>query len=121
MVPKDATIVEAAKQVGIDIPVFCYHEKLTPVGACRMCLVEIEKVPKLQAACSTPVSDGMVVKTGTPAVDKARKGMLEFLLTNHPLDCPVCDKGGECPLQDLSLIHISEPTRLGMTSYAVFC
>lgn len=111
MVPKDATIVEAAKQVGIDIPVFCYHEKLTPVGACRMCLVEIEKVPKLQAACSTPVSDGMVVKTGTPAVDKARKGMLEFLLTNHPLDCPVCDKGGECPLQDTTFKYGCDKSR----------
>ena len=111
MVPKGATIVEAAKQVGVDIPVFCYHEKLTPVGACRMCLVEIEKVPKLQTACTTPVSDGMIVKTDTPAVDKARKGMLEFLLTNHPLDCPVCDKGGECPLQDTTFRYACDKSR----------
>ena len=111
MVPKGTLIVEAAKQVGIEIPVFCYHKKLSPVGACRMCLVEIEKVPRLQTACTTPVSDGMVVKTDTPAVDKARKGVLEFLLANHPSDCPACDKGGECPLQDTTFRYACDRTR----------
>ncbi len=99
-VPKGTLLVEAARTVGIDIPVFCYHPKLKPAGACRMCLVEIERMPKLQTACTTPVSEGMVVHTDTPTVAEARKSVLEFLLINHPLDCPVCDKGGECPLQD---------------------
>ena len=111
MVPKGTLLTDAAKQVGIEIPVFCYHEKMHPVGACRMCLVEVEKVPRLQTACTTPVTDGMVVKTDTPAVEKARKGVLEFLLTNHPLDCPVCDKGGECPLQDTTYRYASDRSR----------
>ncbi len=95
-------ILEAAKQLGIDIPVFCYDERLRPVGACRMCLVEVEKSPKLIASCSTPVAPNMVVHTDSQKVIKARKGVLEFLLINHPLDCPTCDKGGECPLQDMT-------------------
>lgn len=99
-VPVGTLLVEAAKKVGIDIPVFCYHPKMEPVAACRMCLVEIERMPRLQAACNTRVGEGMVVKTNTPAVVEARRGVLEMLLTNHPLDCPVCDKGGECPLQN---------------------
>ncbi len=99
-VPKGTLIVEAAKLVGIEIPIFCYHPKLKPVGACRMCFVEIEKNPRLQTACTMPVADGMVVHTGTPKVKEAQQSILEFLLINHPLDCPVCDKGGECPLQD---------------------
>jgi len=111
MVPKGTLITEAAKQVGVEIPVFCYHEKMHPVGACRMCLVEIEKVPRLQTACTTPVTDGMVVRTNTPTVDKARKGVLEFLLCNHPLDCPVCDKGGECPLQDTTFKYGADRSR----------
>ena len=111
MVPKGTLITEAAKQAGVDIPVFCYHEKMHPVGACRMCLVEIEKVPRLQTACTTPVTDGMVVRTNTPTVEKARKGVLEFLLCNHPLDCPVCDKGGECPLQDTTFRYGSDRSR----------
>ena len=113
LVPKGTLLTDAAKQAGVDIPVFCYHEKMHPVGACRMCLVEIEKVPRLQTACTTPVTDGMVVKTDTPAVAKARKGVLEFLLTNHPLDCPVCDKGGECPLQDTTFKYGSDRSRFG--------
>ena len=95
-------VINAAKQVGIEIPAFCYYDGLTLQAACRMCLVEIEKTPKLQVACTTPVTEGMVVRTNTPQVHEARKGMVEFLLTNHPLDCPVCDKGGECELQDMS-------------------
>jgi NADH-quinone oxidoreductase subunit G len=99
-VPKGTLVVEAAKTVGIEIPVFCYHPKLKPVGACRMCLVEIEKMPRLQTACTSPVAEGMVVNSASPNVIAAQNGVLELLLANHPLDCPICDKGGECPLQD---------------------
>lgn len=94
-------VVEAARSVGIEIPTFCYYRGLSLQAACRMCLVEVEKMPKLMASCTLPVAEGMVVRTGTPPVVAARKSMLEFLLTNHPLDCPVCDKGGECELQDM--------------------
>jgi NADH-quinone oxidoreductase subunit G len=97
---KGKTVLEAARENGIDIPVFCYHHRLRSVGACRICLVEIEKWPKLQVSCSTAAAEGMVVFTNTPRVIKARQGVLEFILANHPLDCPTCDKGGECPLQD---------------------
>jgi NADH-quinone oxidoreductase subunit G len=96
-------LVDAAKYGDVEIPVFCYEPKLgAPVGACRMCLVEIEGIPKLQTGCSTPVKDGMVVHTQTDRVRHAQEAIVEFLLVNHPLDCPVCDKGGECPLQDIS-------------------
>jgi NADH-quinone oxidoreductase subunit G len=94
-------VIDAAKTVGIEIPAFCYYEGLSLAAACRMCLVEVEKMPKMMTACTLPVSEGMVVRTETPAVAAARKYNLEFLLTNHPLDCPVCDKGGECELQDM--------------------
>ena len=97
-------LVDAAKHGDVEIPVFCYEPKLgQPVGACRMCLVEIEGIPKLQTACSTPVRDGMVVYTQTDRVNEAQSAVVEFLLVNHPLDCPVCDKGGECPLQDIAM------------------
>ncbi len=95
-------IINAAKQVGIEIPSFCYYDGLALQAACRMCLVEVEKTPKLQVGCTLPVAEGMVVYTDSPTVREARKGTLEFLLTNHPLDCPVCDKGGECELQDMT-------------------
>jgi NADH-quinone oxidoreductase subunit G len=95
---------DAARRGDVEIPVFCYEPKLgNPVGACRMCLVEIEGIPKLQTSCSTPVRDGMVVHTRTDQVKQAQNAVVEFLLVNHPLDCPVCDKGGECPLQDISM------------------
>jgi NADH-quinone oxidoreductase subunit G len=95
---------DAARRGDVEIPVFCYEPKLgDPVGACRMCLVEIEGIPKLQTSCSTPVRDGMVVHTRTEQVKEAQNAVVEFLLVNHPLDCPVCDKGGECPLQDISM------------------
>jgi NADH-quinone oxidoreductase subunit G len=98
-----AMLVDAAKQGDIEIPYFCYEPKLgNPVGACRMCLVEVEGIPKLQTSCSTPVKDGMVVHTQTDRVRHAQNAVVEFLLVNHPLDCPVCDKGGECPLQDIT-------------------
>ena len=124
-VPEGTLIVDAAKKVGIDIPVFCYHPKMEPVGMCRMCLVEIGRPivdratgqflreadgstriqfgPKLDTACTTPVSEAMVVRTTTEVVRDARKDVVEFILTSHPLDCPVCDKGGECPLQNLTM------------------
>jgi NADH-quinone oxidoreductase subunit G len=95
---------DAAKRGDVEIPVFCYEPKLgDPVGACRMCLVEVEGIPKLQTSCSTPVRDGMVVHTRTEQVKEAQSAVVEFLLVNHPLDCPVCDKGGECPLQDITM------------------
>jgi NADH-quinone oxidoreductase subunit G len=99
--PPGTLVIDAAKRAGIEIPAFCYYEGLTLQAACRMCLVEVEKMPKLMTACTLPVAEGMVVRTETPQVAQARKYMLEFLLTNHPLDCPVCDKGGECELQDM--------------------
>jgi NADH-quinone oxidoreductase subunit G len=148
-VPQGTGVVEAALDVGIEIPVFCHHPKLPPVGMCRMCLVEvgtpkmdpatkqpvldengkpvIAMMPRLQTACTTPVSNGMVVKTNTAEVEFARKGVLEMLLTSHPLDCPVCIKGGECPLQNLTMgygpavtrfdyadkVHFEKPVPLG--------
>src|ERR687890_1108007 len=100
---ENTMLVDAAKRGDVEIPVFCYEPKLgQPVGACRMCLVEIEGIPKLQTGCSTPVRDGMVVHTQTQRVHDAQRAVVEFLLINHPLDCPVCDKGGECPLQDIT-------------------
>jgi NADH-quinone oxidoreductase subunit G len=101
--PENTMLVDAAKLGDVEIPVFCYEPKLgNPVGACRMCLVEVEGIPKLQTGCSTPVKDGMVVYTETERVKTAQQSVVEFLLINHPLDCPVCDKGGECPLQDIT-------------------
>jgi NADH-quinone oxidoreductase subunit G len=105
-VPDGTLVVEAAKLLGIEIPVFCYHHKLEPVGACRMCLVEIAPGPPVaQAGCIRPVAEGMVVKTQSAMAVQARADVLEFELVNHPLDCPVCDKGGECPLQDFTFRH----------------
>ena len=105
-VPAGTLIVEAAKTVGIEIPVFCYHHKLDPVGACRLCLVDFSPgPPRPQTACTTPVSEGMVVRTQSAMAVQARADILEFELANHPLDCPVCDKGGECPLQDFTFRH----------------
>ncbi|GAC1653287.1 MAG: NADH-quinone oxidoreductase subunit NuoG [Candidatus Dormibacteraceae bacterium] len=112
-VPKGTLIVEAAKRLGIEIPVFCYHHKLDPVGACRLCLVEISPgPPRAQTACTTPVADGMSVRVTSPMAVKARADILEFELTNHPLDCPVCDKGGECPLQDFTFRHGNPVSRV---------
>jgi NADH-quinone oxidoreductase subunit G len=113
-VPKGELIVEAVKRVGFEIPIFCYHPRMKPVGMCRMCLVltgakqpdgTIRMFPKPQAACTMPVSEGLVVDTESDAVKKDRKGVLEFLLVNHPLDCPICDRGGECPLQNNTLFY----------------
>jgi len=104
-VKKGTLVVEAAKQLEEEIPVFCYHPKLKPVGACRMCLVEIEKMPRLQTACTTPVAEGMVVKTRSEMATNGQNAIVTLILANHPLDCPVCDKGGECPLQDNAFGH----------------
>jgi NADH-quinone oxidoreductase subunit G len=127
-VPEGTLIVNAAKQIGVDIPVFCFHPKMEPVGMCRQCLVEVgrpmfdratgqavlengrQKIQfgaKLETACSTPVSAGMVVLSTSEKALASQKEILEFLLTSHPLDCPVCDKGGECPLQNLTMAHAS--------------
>src|ERR1700716_1524590 len=94
-------VIEATRRIGTEVPSFCYYPGLSLQAACRMCLVEIEKMPKLQTACTLVATEGMIVRTNTQQVRDARKYMLEFLLTNHPLDCPVCDKGGECELQDM--------------------
>ena len=113
-----ATVMDAAHQVGIAIPHFCYHKKLSIAANCRMCLVEVEKAPKPLPACATPVTDGMKVKTHSPKAVEAQKGVMEFLLINHPLDCPICDQGGECTLQDLAVGYggsaskYSEPKRV---------
>jgi NADH-quinone oxidoreductase subunit G len=96
-------LIKAAQEHGVYIPRFCWHDRMKPVGMCRMCLVEVEGMRGLQIACATPVYDGMVVDTQNDGVRKAQDGVLEFLLINHPLDCPVCDRGGECPLQDQTL------------------
>jgi len=132
-VPAGTLIVDAAKKAGIDIPVFCYHPKMEPAGMCRMCLVEIGRpmidrgsgqpvldengqpkmqfMPKLETACTNPVSEGMVVLTQSEKAREGQKGIIEFLLTSHPLDCPICDKGGECPLQNLTMEHGSSDSR----------
>src|SRR5579859_5525749 len=108
---KGTLLIEAARQAGIEIPSFCYYEGYTLQAACRMCLVEVEKTPKLQVGCTLPVAEGMVVHTDSALVKSARKGTLEFLLTNHPLDCPVCDKGGECELQDMVFRYGADTSR----------
>src|SRR5579859_7522486 len=102
-VPKGSVIWAAAQRLGIEIPIYCYHPKMDPLGACRMCFVQVEKMPKPMTACTTTVMPNMVVSTNSPMVKKSRQGTLEFLLINHPLDCPICDKGGECDLQDFTL------------------
>lgn len=114
-VPPGTLVWAAARQIGIEIPIYCYHPKMPPLGACRMCFVEIEKMPKPpQTACTTPVAEGMIVHTKTERVQKARRGTLEFLLISHPLDCPICDKGGECDLQDFTLRHGPGSTRFDL-------
>jgi NADH-quinone oxidoreductase subunit G len=104
-------VIEATRRMGIEVPSFCYYPGLSLQAACRMCLVEVEKAPKLQTACTLTASDGMIVRTDTPQVHAARKSMLEFLLANHPLDCPVCDKGGECELQDMVFRYGADKSR----------
>src|SRR4030066_2358480 len=100
---RGSTVMDAAHKAGIHIPHFCYHKKLSIAANCRMCLVEVEKAPKPLPACATPATDGMKVKTHSELAVKAQKGGMEFLLINHPLDCPICDQGGECMLQDVAM------------------
>ncbi|MFQ5937578.1 MAG: 2Fe-2S iron-sulfur cluster-binding protein, partial [Acidiferrobacterales bacterium] len=108
---KGSMVIQVADAAGIYIPRFCYHHKLSVAANCRMCLVEIEKAPKPMPACATPVADGMKVSTHSDLARDAQKGVMEFLLINHPLDCPVCDQGGECPLQDLALGYGKDVSR----------
>ncbi len=110
-VPKGTLVIEAARQVGVMIPHFCYHPKLAPDANCRMCLVEVEKMPRLQTSCSTQVTEGMVVRSSVDTVKQARKSVLDFILANHPLDCPVCDQGGRCDLQDFSHEYTATGTK----------
>ena len=116
-VPNDANALEACRAAGVDVPHFCYHPRLSIVGQCRMCMVEVEGVPKIQASCTVPVRDGMVIKASTEKALAARNATMEFLLINHPLDCPICDQAGECKLQDnavgagLPVSRTSEPRR----------
>ena len=110
-VEEGLTVLQVCEKAGVEIPRFCYHEKLSIAGNCRMCLVEIEKSPKPVASCAMPATEGMNIKTNTKFVEKARKGVMEFLLANHPLDCPVCDQGGECDLQDQSMFYGVDKSR----------
>ena len=119
-VPKGTTVLKAAIEAGIQVPYYCYHPGLGIDASCRVCLVKIEKMPKLQTSCSTPVAEGMVVVGYTEKVQKARQDVLEFLLTSHPLDCPICDKGGECPLQNLTMHHGSSDSRSSSSRTAGF-
>jgi len=118
-VEQGATVIEAAQKLGTYIPHFCYHKKLSIAASCRMCLVEVEKAPKPLPACATPVTDGMVVRTHSKMARQAQEGVMEFLLINHPLDCPVCDKGGECQLQDLAVGYGKSTTRYTEAKRAV--
>ncbi len=119
-VPKGTLVLDAATEAGIHIPIYCAHPKMDPVAVCRMCLVNIEKFPKPQPACATVAGEGMVVRTNLPEVTKLREGMLEFLLLNHPLDCPVCDRGGECDLQDFTFRYGPGISRFPITEKVHF-
>lgn len=112
-VPSGSTVLQACELAGYgnDIPRFCYHERLGVAGNCRMCLVEIEKSPKPQASCAMPISPNRSIFTNSPLVKKARESVMEFLLMNHPLDCPICDQGGECDLQDQAMLYGSDRSR----------
>jgi NADH-quinone oxidoreductase subunit G len=119
-VPNGSNVLQACEAAGIEVPRFCYHERLSVAGNCRMCLVEIEKAPpKPFASCAYPVNDGMVVHTDTPMVRAARRGVMEFLLINHPLDCPICDQGGECDLQDQAVGYGGDHSRYHENKRAV--
>jgi len=118
-VPAGITVLQACEIAGKEVPRFCYHERLSVAGNCRMCLVEMEKSPKPVASCAMPVAEGQVIKTDTPLVKKARNGVMEFLLINHPLDCPICDQGGECDLQDQAMSYGKDSSRYHENKRAV--
>ena len=118
-VEEGLTVLQACEKVGVEIPRFCYHEKLSIAGNCRMCLVEMDDSPKPVASCAMPVSDGMNIKTKSELVKTARNGVMEFLLINHPLDCPICDQGGECDLQDQAMAYGKGFSRFVETKRAV--
>ena len=118
-VPAGITVLQACEIAGVEIPRFCYHERLSIAGNCRMCLVEQEKAPKPIASCAMPVAENMSIRTNTPMVRKARKGVMEFLLINHPLDCPICDQGGECDLQDQAMGYGVDTSRFAENKRAV--
>ncbi|KAG6387616.1 hypothetical protein SASPL_152808 [Salvia splendens] len=118
-IPKGMTVLQACMLAGVDVPRFCYHDRLSIAGNCRMCLVEVEKSPKPVASCAMPALPGMKIKTDTPLAKKAREGVMEFLLMNHPLDCPICDQGGECDLQDQSMAFGSDRGRFTETKRSV--
>jgi NADH-quinone oxidoreductase subunit G len=119
-VPDGSTVMDAAQQLGVYIPHFCYHKKLSIAANCRMCLVQVEKAPKPLPACATPVTNGMKVFTHSDLAVKAQKGVMEFLLINHPLDCPICDQGGECQLQDMSVGYGPMKSRYTEEKHVVF-
>ncbi|MBT3171475.1 MAG: NADH-quinone oxidoreductase subunit NuoG, partial [Rhodospirillaceae bacterium] len=114
-----STVLQACEQAGAEVPRFCFHDRLSIAGNCRMCLVDLEKAPKPIASCAMPAGDGMVVHTNTPEIKKAREGVMEFLLINHPLDCPICDQGGECDLQDQAMAYGRHFSRYGEHKRAV--
>ncbi|MFQ5467620.1 MAG: NADH-quinone oxidoreductase subunit NuoG [Kiloniellaceae bacterium] len=118
-VPDGVNVLQACELAGVEIPRFCYHERLSIAGNCRMCLVEMERAPKPIASCAMPAGNGMVIRTDTPMVQKARKGAMEFLLINHPLDCPICDQGGECDLQDQAMAYGTDRSRFAENKRAV--
>ena len=118
-VPPGATVLQACEVAGAEVPRFCFHERLSIAGNCRMCLVEMEKAPKPIASCAMPAAEGMIIKTTTPSVRKARRGVMEFLLINHPLDCPICDQGGECDLQDQAMAYGYDRSRYAENKRAV--
>src|SRR3954467_3524081 len=113
------SIIQAAEQLGIEVPRFCYHDRLSVPANCRMCLVEVEKSPKPVASCAMPCAEGMKVSTQSPIAQKARKGVMEMLLVNHPLDCPICDQGGECDLQDQAVSYGYDRSRYNEEKRAV--
>ena len=118
-VEQGASVLQACEEAGFEIPRFCYHERLSIAGNCRMCLVDMERAPKPIASCAMPAADGMVISTQTDRVKKAREGVMEFLLVNHPLDCPICDQGGECDLQDQAMGYGHDGSRYKEAKRAV--
>ncbi|HBD52866.1 MAG TPA: NADH-quinone oxidoreductase subunit G, partial [Alphaproteobacteria bacterium] len=118
-VENGATVLHACEEAGVEVPRFCYHDRLSIAGNCRMCLVDMERAPKPVASCAMPAGDGMVIRTDTDRVKKAREGVMEFLLINHPLDCPICDQGGECDLQDQAMGYGYDASRYEENKRAV--